>query len=169
MKLTVDLNAGASGLPGEINGLTGAIPLGKIVVVASRYNAAVCDALASAAVETLLNAGVNPDHVEVVRVPGAWELPLAVSQAFTHPDTIAAIALGVVIRGDTSHDEHINRAVSMALMQLGLESKKPVGFGLLTCYAPEQALARAGGSVGNKGIEAAEAIIEMLRLGANTR
>lgn len=169
MKPTNDLNIGDRGLPGEITGLSGSVPSGKIVVIASRYNAVVCDALATAAVKTLVSAGVNPDHVEVVRVPGAWELPLAVAHAFTHPDTIAAIALGVVIQGDTSHDEHINRSVSMALMQLGVETKKPIGFGLLTCYTAEQAADRAGGKVGNKGIECAEAVVEMLRLAANTQ
>ena len=143
---------------------TGPVPTGKIVIVASRYNAAVCDSLAVAALETLLAAGVQKSSVEVVRVPGAWELPLAVKLAIESHAVIAAIAFGVVIRGETTHDEHINRAVSMALMQLGLESKKPIGFGLLTCNTPEQATARAGGDVGNKGIEAAEAVLEMLRI-----
>ena len=154
------------GIHGEVNGLTGEIPHGRICVIASRYHAQICDSLAKAAVETLVAAGVAERNIHVIRVPGAWELPLAVKHAITDLNTIAAIALGVVIRGDTSHDEHINRAVSQALMQLGLENQKPVGFGLLTCNALEQAQARAGGDVGNKGIEAAEAVLEMLRLPA---
>ncbi|MGV3483588.1 MAG: 6,7-dimethyl-8-ribityllumazine synthase [Planctomycetaceae bacterium] len=156
----------AAGIPGEINGLTGDLPHGRISVIASRYHAELCDPLAQAAVDTLLAAGVPSRNVHIVRVPGAWELPLAVKLAITDLNTIAAIALGVVIRGETSHDEHINRAVSQALMQLALENKKPVGFGLLTCNTLEQAQARAGGDVGNKGIEAAEAILEILRLPA---
>ncbi len=154
----------SSGIAGEINGLSGQVPAGKIVIVASRYNTELCDALATAAVETLLAAGVASSDVEVIRVPGAWELPLGIARVIGDADTIAAIALGIVIRGETTHDEHINRAVSVALMQLGLEAHKPIGFGLLTCNTVEQAQARAGGDVGNKGIEAAEAVLEMLRL-----
>jgi len=164
VKRDLDLNEATLRIEGEITGLTGPVPTGKIVIVASRYNAAVCDSLANAAVETLLAAGVLKTDVEVIRVPGAWELPLAVKLALQSSGAIAGIALGVVIRGDTTHDEHINRAVSMALMQVGLETMKPIGFGLLTCNTPEQATARAGGEVGNKGSEAAEAILEMLRL-----
>jgi len=164
VKRDLDLNEATLRIEGEITGLTGPVPTGKIVIVASRYNATVCDSLANAAVETLLAAGVLKTDVEVIRVPGAWELPLAVKLALQSSGAIAGIALGVVIRGDTTHDEHINRAVSMALMQVGLETMKPIGFGLLTCNTPEQATARAGGEVGNKGIEAAEAILEMLRL-----
>jgi 6,7-dimethyl-8-ribityllumazine synthase len=153
-----------SGIADEINGLSGPVPPGKVVVVASRYNAELCDALAAAAVQTLLAAGVAKADVQVIRVPGAWELPLAIARVIGDADTIAAIALGVVIRGETTHDEHINRSVSMAIMQLGLEAHKPIGFGLLTCNTLEQAQARAGGNIGNKGIEAAEAVLEMLRI-----
>jgi len=164
VKREPDLSQATSRMDSEITGLSGPVPPGRIVIVASRYNATVCDSLAAAAVETLLAAGVLKADVVVVRVPGAWELPLAVKLALQSSGAIAGIALGVVIRGDTTHDEHINRAVSMALMQLGLETLKPIGFGLLTCNTPEQATARAGGEVGNKGIEAAEAVLEMLRL-----
>ena len=164
MKRDLDLSEATLRIEGEITGLTGPVPTGKIVIVASRYNATVCDSLAAAAVETLLAAGILKTDIQVIRVPGAWELPLAVKLALESSDVIAAIAFGVVIRGETTHDEHINRAVSMALMQLGLETMKPIGFGLLTCNTSEQATARAGGEVGNKGIEAAEAVLEMLRL-----
>lgn len=164
MKLALDSNEHPSRIPDEITGLHGPLPSGRIVIVASRYNAEVCDSLAVAAMETLLFAGIAKHDIEVVRVPGAWELPLAVAHALDRRHVIGAVALGVVIRGDTTHDEHINRAVSMALMQLGLDSRKPVGFGLLTCNTPEQATARAGGEVGNKGIEAADAVLEMLRI-----
>ncbi len=152
------------GISGESNGLTGPIPAGRVVIVASRYNAEICDSLARAAIETLVAAGIDRDDCPLLRVPGAWELPLAVSQSLSMPRVIGAIALGVVIRGETTHDEHINRAVSMALMQIGIDRGRPVGFGLLTCNTPEQAAARAGGDLGNKGIEAADAVLEMLRL-----
>lgn len=164
MKPEFNTAAHVSRIPDEITGLSGPLPAGRIVIVASRYNAEVCDSLAVAAKETLLFAGVAPENVVVMRVPGAWELPLAVARALDDRHVIGAVALGVVIRGDTTHDEHINRAVSMTLMEISLESRKPVGFGLLTCNTPEQATARAGGEVGNKGIEAADAVLEMLRL-----
>jgi len=164
VKREPDIREATSRIDGEITGLSGPLPKGEIVIVASRYNAMVCDSLAAAAVETLLAAGILKTDIQVIRVPGAWELPLAVKLALESSDVIAAIAFGVVIRGETTHDEHINRAVSMALMQLGLETMKPIGFGLLTCNTSEQATARAGGEVGNKGIEAAEAVLEMLRI-----
>ncbi len=160
-------SAAAGKVAGERTGLVGPLPPGRVAIIASRYNAGVCHSLASAAVEALRRGGLGDEDIDVVRVPGAWELPLAVARAVNDPETIAAIALGVVIRGDTTHDEHINRAVSMALMQLGLESRKPIGLGLLTCNTPEQAQARAGGEHGNKGTEAAEAVLEMLRLHYN--
>jgi len=97
-------------------------------------------------------------------VPGAWELPTVVSQIIEQSDIVAAVALGCVIRGETTHDEHINRAVSLALMNMGTEKRIPIAFGLLTCNTLEQAINRSGGTVGNKGHEAAGAVIELLRL-----
>ena len=82
---------------------------------------------------------------------------------------LAVIALGCVIKGETTHDEHINRAVSLALMEMGVETGVPIAFGLLTCNTLEQAINRSGGTVGNKGHEAAEAVLELLRLGSKIR
>jgi 6,7-dimethyl-8-ribityllumazine synthase len=87
-----------------------------------------------------------------------------VQHAFSDPKIVGVVALGAVIQGETSHDQHINRAVSQGLMELSLGSGKPVGFGLLTVQNLEQALQRAGGAVGNKGQEAALAMMEMARL-----
>lgn len=148
----------------EITGLDGTLPKGNVFVIASRYNESICDALVTGAVETLASAGFDDASITVVRVPGAWELPVFVKKALEKPETVAAIALGCVIKGETTHDEHINRAVSNTLMDLGVNLGKPIGFGLLTCNTIEQALQRSGGNVGNKGNEAAEAVIEMLRL-----
>ena len=145
-------------------GLDGAYPPGKIVVVASRYNETICDDLVQGAVDTLQEAGYRDRSAVVVRVPGAWELPTVVKQVIEQRDVIAAVALGCVIKGETSHDEHINRAVSLALMELGMTSGKPIAFGLLTCSTLEQAIHRSGGNVGNKGIESASAVLELLRL-----
>ena len=90
-------------------------------------------------------------------------------QAFQHADVVAAITLGCVIRGETTHDEHINRSVSDSLMRQSIASGRPVGFGLLTCNTLEQAIQRSGGAVGNKGHEAADAVLEMLRLTTKMR
>jgi 6,7-dimethyl-8-ribityllumazine synthase len=150
----------------ELTGIDGALPDGKIVVVASRYNPSICDALVSGSLETLAAAGYEASQVLVIRVPGAWELPSVVARCLQHQDVIAAIALGCVIRGETSHDEHINRSVSMSLMDLGVRTGRPIAFGLLTCNTIEQAIQRSGGTVGNKGNESAEAVIELLRLSA---
>ena len=97
-------------------------------------------------------------------MPGAWELPSVVQHAIDQPDVIAAVALGCVIQGETTHDEHINRAVSLSLMDMGVEQRVPIAFGLLTCNTLEQAINRSGGTVGNKGHEAAGAVLELLRL-----
>ena len=149
----------------EIMGVEGDLPEGKIYIVASRYNPAICDSLVTGSLETLAAAGYDSASTPVVRVPGAWELPTVVRQVINKPGVIAAIALGCVIKGETTHDEHINRAVSMALMNMGVESGIPIAFGLLTCNTTEQAIHRSGGNVGNKGNESADAVLELLRLG----
>jgi 6,7-dimethyl-8-ribityllumazine synthase len=148
----------------EITGLDGNLPIGKVAIVASRYNPAICDSLVAAALETLADAGYTAERSPVIRVPGAWELPTVVRQAIEQPDVVAAVALGCVIRGETTHDEHINRAVSLSLMEMGTQNRIPIAFGLLTCNTLEQAINRSGGAVGNKGHEAAGAVIELLRL-----
>lgn len=140
------------------------IPDGRIAIVVSRYNDSICDSMLAAAVDSLTAAGIAGDRQWIIRVPGAWELCLAVDQAFQHADVIAAITLGCVIKGETTHDEHINRTVSASLMAQSIAAGRPVGFGLLTCNTLDQALARSGGEVGNKGHESAGAVIEMLRL-----
>ncbi|HBV62280.1 MAG TPA: 6,7-dimethyl-8-ribityllumazine synthase [Rhodopirellula sp.] len=148
----------------EITGLDGHLPNGKVAIVASRYNPAICDSLVAAALETLADAGYPAERAPVIRVPGAWELPTVVRQVIEQPDIVAAVALGCVIRGETTHDEHINRAVSLSLMEMGTQNRIPIAFGLLTCNTLEQAINRSGGTVGNKGHEAAGAVIELLRL-----
>ena len=148
----------------ETTGLEGDLPDGKIVIVASRYNEGICDSLVKGSVQTLKEAGYDDQSVRVVRVPGAWELGMVTADMLDRDDVIGVVTLGCVIKGETTHDEHINRSVSEAIMRLGIETRKPIGFGLLTCNTLEQALQRSGGSVGNKGNEAAEAVLELLRL-----
>ena len=150
----------------EITGIEGRLPEGQVAIVASRYNESICDALVRGSLETLSAAGYAEENTIVVRVPGAWELPLVAARLLDRESVVAAITLGCVIKGETTHDEHINRAVSDAIMRLGISTGKPIGFGLLTCNTLEQALQRSGGNVGNKGNEAAEAALELLRLQA---
>jgi 6,7-dimethyl-8-ribityllumazine synthase len=133
-------------------------------IAVSTYNANITRRLRDGAVHTLQAAGLSPDRILIAEVPGAWELPLACREMANRDDVSAVLALGAVIRGETSHDQHINRAVSSSLMDLMMSTGKPVGFGLLTCNTMEQAIHRAGGNVGNKGQETAEAVLAMLGL-----
>lgn len=148
----------------ETTGIEGTLPAGKIVIVASRYNEGICNSLVQGSIETLTTAGYRQDDIRVVRVPGAWELGMVTADMLDRDDVIGVVTLGCVIKGETTHDEHINRSVSEAIMRLGIKTRKPIGFGLLTCNTLEQALQRSGGSVGNKGNEAADAVLELLRL-----
>ncbi len=134
----------------------------KIGVVVSCYNANITNRLLDGALQTLKEAGFDEASVTVVRVPGAWEIPLACHRLALQKAIVGIVTLGAVIRGETTHDQHINRAVSGALMEMMLATGKPVGFGLLTCNTLEQAIHRAGGNVGNKGCEAAQAVLEMI-------
>ena len=136
----------------------------KVGVIVSTYNNHITDKLAEAAVKTLNVAGFDSQQVVIVPVPGAWELAFGSQRVLANREFVGAVALGAVIRGETTHDQHINRAVSMALMQLSLDYNKPVGFGLLTVNNLEQAIQRSGGNIGNKGEEAAQAMIECLKL-----
>jgi 6,7-dimethyl-8-ribityllumazine synthase len=137
---------------------------GRYAIILSTYNSNITNKLLAGAIATLEGAGVASDNIVIARVPGAWELPLAATLLAEQASICAVITLGAVIRGETTHDQHLNRAVSNALMELMTRTGKPIAFGLLTCNTLEQAIHRAGGNVGNKGCEAAEAAIEMIRL-----
>lgn len=139
-------------------------PQGRFAVVVSRYNESITSKLLAGAVKTLSEHGVAEDAIDVVWVPGAFEMPLIADRLATSGQYAAVLCLGAVIRGETTHDQHINRAVSLGLMEAGLRSGVPVLFGVLTCDSVEQAIHRAGGNVGNKGIECAEAALRMANL-----
>lgn len=145
------------------------LPGGRYAIVVSSYNDAVTSRLLDGAVSTLLQAGVAEDAIDVARTPGAFEIPLTASTLARGGKYLAVLCLGAVIRGETTHDQHINRAVSLELARIGVETGVPVLFGILTCDSLEQALQRAGGSVGNKGSECAHAGLEMVRLLASIR
>lgn len=136
----------------------------KFGITVSRYNENITGKLLDGAVSTLEQAGIRPQDIDVVWVPGAWELPLTADLLATSTRYDGVICLGAVIRGETTHDQHINRAVSNSLSELALQTKLPIVFGLLTCETMEQAIHRSGGNVGNKGIECAEAGLEMVTL-----
>ncbi len=138
----------------------------RIAIVVSEYNDHITGKLREGAVKTLLAAGIKDHDILIIPVPGAWELPFGVQQCIGERSCRGAIALGAVIKGETTHDQHINRAVSMALMQLSLDHNKPVAFGLLTVNSLEQAIQRSGGNVGNKGEESANALIACLKVAA---
>ena len=129
----------------------GLVETDRFAIVVAEWNRAVTSKLLEGAVETLTASDVAEDRIDVAWVPGSWEIPLVAQRLAGSGQYAAVICLGVVVRGETSHDQHINRGVSLALSQIALEADLPVLLGILTCETMEQALARAGGKVGNKG------------------
>ncbi len=155
--MTIDKNQRELGKPVHVPG-------SRVGIVVSSYHKNITGKLLEGAVETLQEVGIAEDDVFTAWVPGSWEIPLAAQKLLDSEQWSAVICLGCVIRGETTHDHHINTTISKALGMLSLEFSKPVSFGVLTCNTPEQAEARSGGSVGNKGVEAAEAVLHMLAL-----
>jgi 6,7-dimethyl-8-ribityllumazine synthase len=133
----------------------------RFAVVVSKYNDFVTDRLQTGALEALATAGVDRDEVTVVRVPGAYELPLAAQHAAESGRFDAVVCLGCLIRGETPHFEYISSAVSQGLTTVAAATGIPITFGMLTTNSVEEALARAGDGPTNKGYEAAIAAIEM--------
>jgi 6,7-dimethyl-8-ribityllumazine synthase len=133
-------------------------------IVASRFNDFIVDRLVDAAVDTLTKHGVTPSDIEVVRVPGAFETPLALKKLAETRRFSALIALGCVIRGATAHFDYVAGEASRGISHMSLTHDVPVGFGLLTVDTIEQAIERAGTKGGNKGADAALAAIQMATL-----
>lgn len=136
----------------------------RFAIVVAEWNRNVTSKLLEGAVATLTEHGVDDDRIDVAWVPGSWEIPLVAKRMAASGNYAAVLCLGAVIRGETTHDEHINRGVSLAMMDLALEFELPVLFGVLTCNTLEQAIHRSGGNVGNKGSECAEAALQMVGL-----
>ncbi|MHB1863496.1 MAG: 6,7-dimethyl-8-ribityllumazine synthase [Gemmatimonadaceae bacterium] len=136
----------------------------RVAVLASRFNDAITSKLADGALDALVRHGVAADDVDMVWVPGAWELPLAARRLMASERYDAVVALGAVIRGDTPHFDYVAGEAARGLALAAAEFEVPVGFGLLTCDTIEQAEARAGGDHGNKGWDAALAALEMAEL-----
>ncbi len=135
----------------------------KFAIVISRFNEFITQKLLGGAMDALTRHGVNPDDVEVVWVPGAFEMPL-VAQRMTQKPVDAVICLGAVIRGATPHFEYVSAEVTKGIAQVGLNSGKPVIYGIITADTLEQAIERAGTKSGNKGFDAAVSAIEMANL-----
>ena len=149
---------------------------GRFAIVVARFNESITSRLLDGALETLTKHGVLSEDIDVAWVPGAFEIPTAAARLAASGRYLAVLCLGAVIRGETTHDRHINRAVSIALAEIGVRTGVPALFGVLTCNTLEQAVARSGGQagtrgkdrpdsrIGNKGSECAEAALEMVSL-----
>ena len=137
----------------------------RFAIVAARFNEFIVDRLVDGAVDALRRHGVSEGRISVVRVPGAFEIPVACRQLAQSRKVDAIIALGCVIRGATAHFEYVSSAATSGCAQVATSTGVPVIFGVLTTDSIEQAIERAGTKAGNKGFEAALAAIEMINLG----
>jgi len=139
-------------------------PPGRFALVAARFNSAIVDPLVAGALDALKRHGVADDAVDVVRVPGSFEIPLVAQRVAESRRYAAVICLGAVIRGDTDHYDHVAGQAAAGVARAALDTGVPVVFGVLTCDTLEQAVNRAGAKAGNKGYEAALTAIEMVNL-----
>lgn len=136
----------------------------KFAIVVARWNAVITDRLLEGALDALLRSGANRADIQIVRVPGAWEIPAAAQAIADQHKSDAIVTLGCLLRGETAHYEAIYNEVARGIGQSQQETGIPHSFGVLTCETLEQALNRAGIKAGNKGFEAAAAAIEMVSL-----
>lgn len=141
----------------------------RLCVVVSRFNEPVTEKLLDGALRCLEREGVAPERVDVFHVPGAWELPFAVQLALGRKRYDGVLALGCVIRGETPHFEYVSMGATIGLEAVARAAGVPVGFGVLTTDDADQAYARSGGQKGNKGEDAARAVLEMCDLVARVK
>lgn len=137
---------------------------GNYVIVVARWNSFVVEHLLEGAVDALRRHGITDQQLTIVRVPGAFEIPLACQRVAEQTDCDAIIALGAVIRGGTPHFEHVAGECTKGLAQVQMSTGKPIAFGVLTVDSIEQAIERSGTKAGNKGAEAAMSALEMVSL-----
>lgn len=137
---------------------------GRYTLVVTRFNSFVVESLLDGAVDTLVRHGVSRENIDIVRVPGAWELPVAVRRIVDQGNRDAVITLGAVIRGGTAHFEYVAGEAAKGVAAIQNETGVPVAFGVLTVDTIEQAIERAGTKGGNKGAEAAMSALEMVSL-----
>ena len=136
----------------------------KFTLVVGRFNSAIVDNLCAGAIDTLRRQGVPEANITVVRVPGAYEMPLAAQRVAAKGGTDAIIALGAVIRGGTPHFDFVAGECSSGLSRVSLDHDIPIAFGVLTTDTIEQAVVRSGTKAGNKGADAAMTALEMVSL-----
>ena len=137
-------------------------PEGRLLILVSRFNHMVVDSLLAGTLNTLERNGVTGANIDVVKAPGAFELPIICQQVLRARPYVGVIALGAVIRGETGHYDTVAGGAHQGLMNVSLSENVPITFGILTCENIEQAIARSGMTVGNKGSEAAQTLIETL-------
>jgi len=136
----------------------------KFALVASRFNSFITERLLSGAMDALIRAGASEEDIEVVKVPGSWEMPVAAAELARQKRHDGIICLGAVIRGETPHFDYVAGEAAKGLAHVSLESGIPIAFGVLTTNTLEQAIDRAGAKGGNKGFESAMTAIEMANL-----
>jgi len=153
-------------MPTVIEGSFLAPPSGRFAIVAARFNSLVVDALTAGAVDALVRHGVSDASIDILRVPGAFEIPFVAGKAAGGKNYAAVICLGCIIRGDTDHYDHVAGAATAGIADVARRADIPVIFGVLTCDTLEQAQHRAGAKAGNKGYEAAVTALEMVSLAA---
>ena len=136
----------------------------KFALIVSRFNDFITDRLVGGALDALQRSGAKEADIEIIKVPGAFEIPLAAKKLAQKGKFQAIICLGAVIRGATPHFEYVSAEVSKGIAQVSLESEVPVIFGIITSDTIEQAIERAGTKAGNKGWNAAMSAIEMVNL-----
>jgi 6,7-dimethyl-8-ribityllumazine synthase len=136
----------------------------KIGIVASRFNHTLVERLVEGAIDCFLRHEGEEENLTLVRVPGSWEIPMAVKELLVKAEIEGVVALGVLIRGATPHFEYIANEVAKGLAMLSLEHRKPVSFGIITADTLEQAIERSGTKHGNKGWDAMLSTIEMVNL-----
>jgi 6,7-dimethyl-8-ribityllumazine synthase len=150
-------------MPNIVEG-TFAPPPGRFAVVAARFNQLIVDPLVAGALDALHRHGVAEADIDLVRVPGSFEIPVTAQRLAGSRKYAAVICLGAIIRGETDHYEHVASAAASGVAQAALATGVPVIFGVLTCDTLEQAMNRAGAKAGNKGFDAGMAAIEMVNL-----
>lgn len=136
----------------------------KVGIIVSRFNSFICERLLEGAVDTLVRHGASDKDLHLVRVPGAFEIPLVAKKMAVTTKYDALICLGAVIRGATPHFDYVSAEVSKGIASASMETGVPIAFGILTTDTIEQAVERAGTKAGNKGAEAAVTAIEMINL-----
>jgi 6,7-dimethyl-8-ribityllumazine synthase len=139
-------------------------PPGRFALVAARFNSAIVEGLVAGAFDGLKRHGVADDAIDLVRVPGSFEIPLIAQRLAGSRKYAAIICLGAVIKGDTDHYDYVAGAAANGVARVALDTGVPVIFGVLTCDTLEQAINRAGAKAGNKGFDAAVTAIEMVNL-----